>query len=73
MYVRPGGTLVYSTCTLNPDENENIVTRFLIEHPEFTAVDFDLGAAGQSVDGMRTFYPHADGCDGFFIAKMVRS
>ena len=72
-YVRPGGTLVYSTCTLNPDENEHIVTRFLMEHPEFRAVDFDLGAAGGSTDGMRTFYPHLDGCDGFFIAKMVRS
>lgn len=72
-YVRPGGTLVYSTCTLNPDENEHIVTRFLMEHPEFRAVDFDLGTAGGSTDGMRTFYPHLDGCDGFFIAKMVRS
>ena len=72
-YVRSGGTLVYSTCTLNPDENEHIVTRFLMEHPEFRAVDFDLGAAGGSTDGMRTFYPHLDGCDGFFIAKMVRS
>lgn len=72
-YVRPGGTLVYSTCTLNPDENEHIVTRFLTEHPDFTAVDFDLGTAGGSMDGMRTFYPHLDGCDGFFIAKMVRS
>ena len=72
-YVRPGGTLVYSTCTLNPDENEHIVNRFLKEHPDFTAVDFDLGEAGVSVDGMRTFYPHRDGCDGFFIAKMVRS
>lgn len=72
-YVRPGGTLVYSTCTLNPDENERIVSRFLAEHPDFTAVDFDLGAAGGSENGMRTFYPHTDGCDGFFIAKMVRS
>lgn len=72
-YVRSGGTLVYSTCTLNPDENEHIVTRFLKEHPDFTAVDFDLGTAGGSTDGRRTFYPHLDGCDGFFIAKMVRS
>ena len=72
-YVRSGGTLVYSTCTLNPDENEHIVTRFLTEHPAFTAVDFDLGSAGGSTNGMRTFYPHLDGCDGFFIAKMVRS
>ena len=71
--LKSGGRLVYSTCTLNPDENEHIVTRFLKEHPEFRAIDFDLGAAGGSTDGMRTFYPHLDGCDGFFIAKMVRS
>ena len=72
-YVRPGGTLVYSTCTLNPDENEHIVAQFLAEHPDFTAVDFDLGPAGVSECGMRTFYPQQDGCDGFFIAKMIRS
>ena len=71
-YVRPGGVLVYSTCTLNPDENEQIAQRFLNSHPEFAAAPFDLGAAGASTDGMRTFYPHTDGCDGFFIAKMIR-
>ncbi len=71
-YVRPSGTLVYSTCTLNPDENESVVRRFLEAHPSFAAVDFDLGAAGRSTNGMRTFYPQKDGCDGFFIAKMVR-
>lgn len=71
-YVRPGGVLVYSTCTLNPDENEKIAERFLANHPEFTTAPFDLGAAGASADGMRTFYPHTDGCDGFFIAKMTR-
>ncbi len=71
-YVRPGGVLVYSTCTLNPDENEKIAARFLESHPEFAAVPFDLGNAGASDHGMRTFYPHTDGCDGFFIAKMIR-
>ena len=71
-YVRPGGVLVYSTCTLNPDENEHIVRRFLAENPVFSAADFDLGPAGRSEDGMRTFFPHLDGCDGFFIAKMTR-
>lgn len=72
-YVRAGGTLVYSTCTLNPDENEKVVRRFLSEHPAFSAVDFDLGTPGKSHDGMRTLYPHLDGCDGFFIAKMIRT
>jgi len=71
-YVRPGGVLVYSTCTLNPDENERIAERFLSEHTDFTPEDFNLGECGASEDGMRTFWPHTDGCDGFFIAKMKR-
>lgn len=71
-YVRNGGVLVYSTCTLNPEENEQVVNRFLANHPDFSAVDFDLGSLGSSQNGMRTLYPHLDGCDGFFIAKMIR-
>ncbi len=59
-YVKNGGTLVYSTCTLNPDENERTVERFLGEH-----ADFDLISE-------KTFFPHIDGCDGFFAAKMIR-
>ncbi len=71
-YVRTGGTLVYSTCTLNPDENEHVVTRFLAANPSFSLCPFDLGKAGISENGMRTFFSHTDGCDGFFIAKMIR-
>lgn len=72
-YVRPGGVLVYSTCTLNPDENERVAGRFLDAHPEFTPEPFDLGAAGAAPDGMRTMWPPRDGCDGFFIARMRRT
>lgn len=71
-YVRTGGVLVYSTCTLNPDENEHVVTRFLAQNPAFVLTPFDLGKAGNAADGMRTFFPHKDGCDGFFIAKLTR-
>ncbi len=66
-YVRAGGVLVYSTCTLNKAENEEIVVRFLAEHPDFAPVADD---AFGLCEGMRTFFPHTDGCDGFFIAKM---
>ena len=59
-YVKDGGTLVYSTCTINKAENEEIAEKFLAEHPEFT------------LESMRTFYPHRDGCDGFFCAVMVK-
>ncbi|MGN1346994.1 MAG: 16S rRNA (cytosine(967)-C(5))-methyltransferase RsmB [Eubacteriales bacterium] len=61
-YVRPGGTLVYSTCTLNRSENEDVAEKFLAEHGDFTP----------SAWGMRTFYPHRDGCDGFFCAVFTR-
>ena len=71
-YVRAGGTLVYSTCTLRPEENEMVVQDFLASHPEFSLVPFafgDLSAEG----GMLTTYPHRHGMDGFFVAKMRRS
>lgn len=66
-YVKAGGILVYSTCTVNRCENEEVVEKFLTEHPDFTLED-DTYLPG----GMRTFLPHRDGCDGFFGAKMRR-
>ena len=59
-YVKPGGVLVYSTCTLNRAENEETIKAFLASHPAFEA--------GES----RVFWPQRDGCDGFFMAKMRR-
>jgi len=58
---------VYSTCTVNREENEAVVDKFLEEHPDFTLED-----DGYLPGGMRTFLPHRDGCDGFFGAKMRR-
>ncbi len=71
-YVKDGGVLVYSTCTLNPCENEQVVERFLAAHADFALVPIDLGRLGTEESGMRTFFSHKDGCDGFFIAKMIR-
>lgn len=70
-YVKVGGTLVYSTCTLNPDENEGVVRSFLREHGDFVPVDFEFGFV-KSKDGMALLLPHVTGTDGFFIAKMRR-
>lgn len=70
-YVKAGGKLVYSTCTLNPAENEKNVLRFLDEHPDFTAVDFSFGSLS-SRNGMLTLFPDEHGCDGFFIALLTK-
>jgi 16S rRNA (cytosine967-C5)-methyltransferase len=66
-YVKPGGVLIYSTCTLNRAENEEVAQSFLREHPEFVP-DEDPRLGGW----MRTFFPHRDGTDGFFAARMKR-
>ena len=71
-YVKPGGILVYSTCTLNRAENEDNVTRFLASHAVFEPVPFTVGE--HVVDaGMLSLFPDEfAGCDGFFVAKMKR-
>lgn len=70
-YVRPGGVLVYSTCTLLSRENDEIVDGFLAEHPDFSAEPFDLPHLGTQ-PGRVTFWPHIHGTDGFFAAKLRR-
>ncbi len=70
-YVKPGGILVYSTCTLFPEENEQNATRFLTESPEFESCDFTVGGLS-STNGMLTLTPDTHGTDGFFIAKFKR-
>ncbi len=59
-YLKENGTLVYSTCSLNPNENERVVERFLFEHEEFTKTD------------MMTVMPHLYDCDGFFFAVLKK-
>lgn len=70
-FVKPGGTLLYSTCTILRAENEEIAEGFLAAHSEFEPLDFktcDIASAR----GMYTFWPNTDGTDGFFAAKMRR-
>lgn len=70
-YVRPGGVLVYSTCTLLTRENEGIVRSFLGNNSSFTTEAFELPDPVGTVDeGMVTLWPHRHGTDGFFISKM---
>ena len=67
-YVKNGGVLVYSTCTINKAENEAVVKRFLDANPLFTLEENEYLPGG-----MRTFMPHIDGCDGFFAARMRKN
>lgn len=75
--VKPGGWLVYGTCSVLTEENEAVVTDFLDRHRDFTLkpVSERLGAAlGDRVSsrGMLRLYPHRHGTDGFFGAILVR-
>lgn len=68
-YVAPGGTLLYSTCTVIKEENEDVVTAFLEHNSNFVPEAFELCGVSAG-NGMYTFWPNVDGTDGFFAAKL---
>ena len=70
-YVKPGGVLLYSTCTLLQAENEDVVTAFLAKHPEYHLESFLLpGPLGEVAAGQCTLWPQRLQTDGFFLAKL---
>ena len=71
--LRPGGRLVYSTCTFNRQENEGSVLGFLERHPEFTPEEFELTGIGKSENGMLRVWPHKVRGDGHFVAKLRKA
>lgn len=72
--VKPGGVLLYSTCTVRQRENEDVVREFLSRHGEFSPEPFELPLGiGEVSTGMFTFWPHLHGTDGFFVCKMRKS
>jgi len=75
--VKPGGRLVYATCSVLPEENGDIVDGFLAAHPGFARIDAaaELARAGIALDTGPTLVllPHRHGCDGFFAAVLERA
>ena len=71
-YLKVGGTLIYSTCTVLPEENENNINDFLSRHGEFSLEPWRVGNI-YAESGMITLLPHIHGTDGFFIAKLKRN
>ena len=70
-YVKPGGVLLYSTCTILRRENEEMVEAFLSEQPDFRLEAMDLPEAlGEGTPAMLTLLPCKHHCDGFFLAKL---
>ncbi len=69
-YVKQGGTLLYSTCTILPEENERVVEDFLAAHQEFQKEPFRLSAGQEQTDGSLTLWPQRHGTDGFYLCKM---
>ena len=71
-YLKVGGVLAFSTCTLEKCENTDTVSSFLREHPEFSPLDFKVGGLS-SKNGELTLYPHIHGTDGFYIALLGKN
>ena len=71
-----GGTLIYSTCTLNPAENNETAARLLKEHPEFEGVPLalpdEIGRAFAEQPYEITLMPHTAATDGFYLAKLKK-
>lgn len=73
-YLKSNGRIVYSTCTLNPKENEDIVDKFLSEHPNFKKAEYLTDVPRYSEkDKYLTLMPHIHGTDGFFIAALEKT
>jgi 16S rRNA (cytosine967-C5)-methyltransferase len=74
--IRPGGTLVYSTCTISPSENEQLVSAFLAIRPDFSVDDLSRELPLWKHPTMPQYLqtlPHRDRTDGFFIARLRRN
>lgn len=69
--IKPGGTIVYSTCTIEQMENENVIYTFLKRHKDFEFEPFQNPATGEQVKTLQIL-PQDFNSDGFFISKIKR-
>ncbi|HEY3368589.1 MAG TPA: 16S rRNA (cytosine(967)-C(5))-methyltransferase RsmB [Symbiobacteriaceae bacterium] len=74
--LKPGGVLVYSTCTIEPRENQDLVESFVASHPDFAFDDIrpylPEPLRAEAGTGYIQLLPHIHGTDGFFMARMIR-
>ncbi|MEQ1924464.1 MAG: RsmB/NOP family class I SAM-dependent RNA methyltransferase, partial [Pyrinomonadaceae bacterium] len=71
--IKPGGSLVYSTCSLEVEEDEHVATEFLAENGQFSSASPKVPARFLTAEGFARTWPDRDKMDGFFIAHFVRS
>jgi len=72
--LKDGGEIVYSTCTFNPDENENMIGGFLKDHPEFSIIPHpEIRGITHNPDGSMRVWPHISRGDGHFCVHMRKS
>jgi 16S rRNA C967 or C1407 C5-methylase (RsmB/RsmF family) len=74
-YVKDGGFMVYSTCSITVEENEMVIEKFLKLHPEFKLVESKprIGLPGlRGLTKCQRLYPHIHECNGFFVAKLKK-
>ncbi len=75
-YVRPGGTLIYSTCSITFEENEGVVRWFIDRNHDFEIVKAEPRIGSPGLNGLekaQRMFPHVHECNGFFLAKLVKS